>query len=58
MRPAGRTRCWRKSQRRAWRGMPAGRRDTHPVKTAYGRGQARRDWLTTWDAVRIPPNDT
>lgn len=36
MRPAG-SRTWRKGLRKASRGIPAGRRATHPVQTAQGR---------------------
>lgn len=37
MRPYGDPRVWRKAQRRADRGIPTGRRATHPVKTIPSR---------------------
>jgi hypothetical protein len=43
MSPEG-TRVWRKTRRRALRGVPAGRRATHPVRTTYGRGQELAAW--------------
>lgn len=47
----GRTRILRREHRRAWRGIPTGRRATHKVKTAYGRKQKQRDWLAQRDAA-------
>ena len=47
MRPQD-TGCWRKTGRRALRGIPAGRRATHQVRTAYGRHQKDRDWRMAW----------
>ena len=38
-------RILRRERRRAWRGIPTGRRVTHEIKTAYGRKQKARDWL-------------
>jgi hypothetical protein len=37
------SRVWRKAARRTLRGVPAGRRATHPVLTKYGRHQKERD---------------
>lgn len=51
MRPQG-TRVWRKNGHKAWRGVPRGRRATHPVETTYGRHQALRDHLARWRAAR------
>lgn len=48
MTPAEPTRVWRKTRRRALRGVPTGRRATHEVVAAYGRHQKERDWLATW----------
>lgn len=33
----------RRESRRAWKGMPLGRRSTHQVETTYGKGQKRRE---------------
>ena len=44
-------RILRRERRRAWRGIPTGRRVTHEVKTAYGRKQKARDWLAAWQAA-------
>ena len=52
MRPADRTRVWRKTGRAARRGIPAGRRTTHTVKTAYGQQQRIRDHSAAWAAAR------
>jgi hypothetical protein len=41
----------RKAARQARKGVPTGRRATHPVITTYGRGQARRDHLARWAAA-------
>jgi hypothetical protein len=49
MRPAG-TRTWRKGLRRASRGIPAGRRATHEVETAYGQRQKARDRAAEFSA--------
>jgi hypothetical protein len=38
VRPLG-VRYWRKNRRKAWRGIPAGRRATHAIETTYGRHQ-------------------
>jgi hypothetical protein len=40
----------RKDLRRTRRGIKTGRRATHPVETAYGRGQERRDHELRWAA--------
>jgi len=42
------TRDWRKGRRRALRGVPAGRRATHTVETAYGHRQKERDRRAAW----------
>ena len=52
MTPYGDPRVRRKSQRRAWRGTPTGRRATHQVITAYGRHQKPAAWLALWAGVR------
>lgn len=52
MMPAGRTRVLRKEQRRAWKGVSRGRRGTHRVRTTYGAGQCRAEWLASWAAWR------
>jgi hypothetical protein len=36
------TRVLRRERRRAWRGIPAGRRSTRVVETTYGRKQKAR----------------
>jgi hypothetical protein len=46
-----RTRVLRRERRRAWRGIPAGRRATHKTETTYGRKQKARDWLAAWNAA-------
>jgi hypothetical protein len=38
-------------RRRAWRGIPGGRRATHTVETTYGRRQKERDRLARRDAA-------
>ena len=43
MSPEG-TRVWRKTRRKALRGVPTGRRTTHTVRTTYGRGQELAAW--------------
>jgi hypothetical protein len=43
MTPAEPTRVWRKTRRRALRGVPTGRRATHAVETTYGHRQRERD---------------
>ena len=43
MRPQD-TRVWRKTGRKARRGVPTGRRATHTVQTTYGRGQRAAAW--------------
>jgi hypothetical protein len=43
MTPAEPTRVWRKTYRRALRGVPTGRRATHAVETTYGHRQRARD---------------
>ena len=48
MAPAEPTRVWRKTRRRALRGVPTGRRATREVQTTYGRHQKDRDWRLTW----------
>jgi hypothetical protein len=35
----------RRNLRRTLRGIPAGRRATHPVETAYGRKHRDQEWL-------------
>jgi hypothetical protein len=49
MTPAEPTRVWRRTRRKALRGVPTGRRATHEIATAYGRHQKERYWL----AVRL-----
>lgn len=51
MRPQD-TRTWRKGDRKALRGIPAGRRATHPVETTYGRHQRERDRIARWQAAQ------
>jgi hypothetical protein len=46
------TRVWRKTRRQALRGVPTGRRATHPVQTTYGEGQRRAAWLASWAAAK------
>jgi hypothetical protein len=41
----------RRERRRAWRGIPAGRRVTHKTETTYGRKQRERDRLAAWQAA-------
>jgi hypothetical protein len=41
----------RRNLRRTLRGIPAGRRTTHPVETAYGHKQRERDRLAMWAAA-------
>lgn len=48
MTPADQTRVWRKTRRKALRGVPAGRRTTVQVKTIYGHQQRERDHRATW----------
>lgn len=48
MTPAEPTRVWRKTRRRALRGVPTGRRVTHEVRTTYGRRQQERDRRLAW----------
>jgi hypothetical protein len=43
MRPEN-TRVLRKGLRESERGIPTGRRATHPVRTTYGRKQRDHDW--------------
>lgn len=50
MTPYEPTRVWRKTRRRALRGVPAGRRATHQVRTTYGRGQRDRDHRAEMEA--------
>jgi hypothetical protein len=52
MKPAGRTRVWRKTRRATQRGIPTGRRATRRVETAYGQQQRIRDYGTGWAAER------
>jgi hypothetical protein len=33
----------RRERRKAWRGIPGGRKATHQVETTYGRKQRERD---------------
>jgi hypothetical protein len=40
----------RKDLRATTRGIPAGRRATHPVRTAYGRRQRERARIAAWTA--------
>ncbi len=47
MTPAEPTRVWRRTRRKALRGIPTGRRATHVTEAAYGRHQKERDWLAT-----------
>jgi hypothetical protein len=44
-------RVLRRERRRAWRGIPTGRRATRKVETTYGRKQKARDWLAAWQAA-------
>lgn len=48
MTPAEPTRCWRKTRRKALRGVPTGRRATREVRTTYGHRQRERDRLAAW----------
>jgi len=48
MTPAEPTRCWRKTRRKALRGIPVGRRATRQPETTYGRHQKERDRLAAW----------
>ena len=48
MTPAEPARYWRKTRRRALRGVPAGRRATHAVETTYGHRQRERDRRLAW----------
>jgi hypothetical protein len=48
MAPSERTRCWRKTRRKALRGVPTGRRATHAVETTYGHRQQERDRRLAW----------
>ena len=41
----------RKDLRDTIRGIPAGRRVTHPVRTAYGRRQRERARIALWAAA-------
>lgn len=45
----------RKDLRQTLRDIPAGRRASHQVRTAYGRRQRRRDYLALWAAFTPPP---
>ena len=51
MTPEG-TRVLRRERRKAWRGIPRGRRPSHLVKTTFGRGQERAARLASWAAYR------
>jgi hypothetical protein len=46
------TRVWRKTRRQALRGVPAGRRVTHAVKTACGRNQRDAQWRAQRDLIK------
>lgn len=48
MSPAESTRCWRKTRRKALRGVKTGRRATRQVKTTYGHRQRERDRRLVW----------
>ena len=48
MTPAEPTRVWRRTRRKALRGIPTGRRVTHQPETTYGRHQKERDRLAAW----------
>jgi hypothetical protein len=50
MRPQD-TRIRRRNLRETSRGIPTGRRATHPVETTYGRHRAERDRLARWQAA-------
>lgn len=50
MRPLG-TRVWHRNHHKAFRGVPTGRRATHPVETTYGHRQRERDRGTEWVSV-------
>jgi hypothetical protein len=39
---------WRKTRRKALRGVPTGRRATHEVQTTYGQRQQERDRRLAW----------
>jgi hypothetical protein len=44
-------RVMRRERRKAWRGVPRGRRATHEVRTTYGRKQRERDRLALFAAA-------
>jgi hypothetical protein len=48
MTPAEPTRVWRRTRRKALRGIPTGRRVTHEVRTTYGHRQRERDRRMAW----------
>ena len=48
MAPAEPTRVWRKTRRKAMRGVATGRRATHQAETTYGHRQRERDRRTAW----------
>lgn len=48
MTPAEPTRVWRKTRRKALRGVKTGRRATHQPETTYGRRQQERDRRAAW----------
>jgi hypothetical protein len=47
----------RKDLRETLRGVPTGRRVTHPVRTAYGRRQRERARITAWRAALQPQKE-
>ena len=46
------TRVWRKGLRETKRGIPTGRRSTHPIQATYGHQQRDREWRAAWAAMR------
>jgi hypothetical protein len=54
MRPQN-TREWRKARRAAMRDIPAGRRKTHPARSARGQRRQSRE-LVTWLLVMAGPS--
>lgn len=51
MTPQG-TRVWRKTRRKALRGVPTGRRVTRVVQTTYGRHQKDAEHRAPWAEAR------
>lgn len=57
MRPEN-SRVWRKTRRRALRGVGTGRRATHAVETTYGQQQRERDRLAEFQAFCAQRRET